>query len=610
MTKQKSAGYFYLLKWMLNQLPNRKYHLFWLLFICMLVSALLETFALGAIAFFASAISDPEIVMESKYFNVIKQYISPKQAITYQHLIIGSGVLLIVLVVFKNMVKGVVTYLIPRFSVGIEAFFGQMLLGGFLNLPYEWHLSKNSADLINSVQWRYYLGRGIILPTLKLANDFLMVSVMLISLLVVQPLVSLGVFFTLGSVASFIYFNQRNRLDKLATKSKDHSLLINKETTMAIQGVKDVKIAKMENAFIRNFVKNEHSFAKIHALQQFFIGFPVFVLETVGFIMLAVSIWAMMFFSNASTAEITGTITLLAVTGWRALPAVNQILSSLTGIRVALPFIQNQIEYIHQIEKGIIFNKSNIKSIQQENVFCNRFSFNNVSFKYHESEINILHDISFEVKKGKTVGIIGSSGAGKSTLVDIITGIHTPLDGEICVDGNHLDHNLLPHWLGLIGYVPQSPYIFDGSMAENIAFGDRGGEIDRERVLECCEMASMTDFIKDLPSGIDTPIGERGVKISGGQKQRVAIARALYNHPEIMIFDEATSSLDTKSEKAIQKTIYSFKGKQTLIIIAHRLSTVVDCDYLIWLEKGHIKMIGPPKDVLDEYKEKNNSLVN
>ena len=187
--------------------------------------------------------------------------------------------------------------------------------------------------------------------------------------------------------------------------------------------------------------------------------------------------------------------------------------------------------------------------------------------------------------------------------MELITGLFSPSKGRILVDGKVLNSELLPDWLGLIGYVPQSPYIYDGTLAENVAFGSQGAEIDRDRVSECCNMASMQDFMGNMPNGVDSFIGERGVKLSGGQQQRVAIARALYNRPEIMIFDEATSSLDNKSEKAIQNTIYSFKGKQTLIIIAHRLSTVVDCDYLIWMEKGTVKMIGKPDEVLANYQD-------
>ena len=219
----------------------------------------------------------------------------------------------------------------------------------------------------------------------------------------------------------------------------------------------------------------------------------------------------------------------------------------------------------------------------------------------------VLEDISFMIKKGQTTGFIGCSGAGKSTLVDILIGLLVPSAGKVLVDGRELDNMGRLAWMKTVGYVPQSPYIYDGTLAGNIAFGLSESEIDRELVLECCRKASMQDILDNLPQGIDTPIGERGVRLSGGQQQRVVIARALYPRPEVMIFDEATSSLDSKSEKAIQNTIYGLRGNQTLIIIAHRLATVKECDFLVWIENGKAKMIGTPAGVLDKYE---NSLHN
>ena len=597
------TSYFQAFKWIFNHLPRRRVKQFWLLFIGMSGSALLETSALAAIAFFASAVSDPKAVLHSKYITILKQYLASDFLFSIQSLIVGTGIVMIILVILKNIVKGFVSYWVARFSATLEAYFGKILLGGFLNMNYEWHLSKNSADLVMAMNWRGYFGRSFITPILQLFNDLLMVIVMLLALLFVQPMISLIVLVVLGGTSAFIYGNIRARIARIATMAREYQLAINKEATMAIHGVKDVKISKKEKKFEKKFTDNAIPLAGIFGLQQFFSGLPVFILETAGFIMLAVSIWIMMFLSESSAAVITGTIALLAVTAWRVLPAVSRILGSITALRKSLPFINNQIKYVKQFENMAVSSNPSKNPVMSAPVFENSIKFENVSFSYDGAEIQALSDLDFVIEKGKTIGIIGVSGAGKSTLVELITGLFTPSKGRILVDGKILDKDLLPDWLGLIGYVPQSPYIYDGTLAENVAFGSEGDEIDRARVIECCDMASMHDFMDNLPNGIDSFIGERGVKLSGGQQQRVAIARALYNGPEIMIFDEATSSLDTKSEKAIQNTIYSFKGKQTLILIAHRLSTVVDCDYLIWLEKGIVKMIGKPDEVLANYQD-------
>jgi ATP-binding cassette, subfamily B, bacterial PglK len=522
-------------------------------------------------------------------------------------LILVSSFLVIILITCKNSVKAVVTYWTTRFGAGIEAYFGEILLKGFLRLPYQWHLTRNSADLVNAVNWRVYLGRSFFEPCLKIFNNVLMVAIMLTTLFVIQPLVSVIIFMVLGSSAYFIYTVIKRQLDRIATKAKDYQLVINKEITMAVHGIKDVKISRKENIFVLKFVKKVVPLAKIFGIQNFYSGAPILILETIGFVMLCLSICIMLLWGKTSTAYATGTMALLAVTAWKALPAVNQILGSITTARNALPYISNEIDYFTLIEADKSIKQDT--TLQQPLDFSKSIKFNKVGFSYQDNSKEVIHDLSFEIEKGQTIGIIGTSGAGKSTLVDLLIGLLVPVKGTIRIDDQVLTRELLPKWLKITGYVPQSPYIYDGTLAENVAFGMDNINIDRSRVRECCTMASMDDFINDLPDNIDSSIGERGIKLSGGQQQRVAIARALYNKPEIMIFDEATSSLDTNSEKAIQKTIYSFKGRQTLIIIAHRLTTVEDCDKVIWLEKGRIKMIGKPEKILRVYNVSNPNVI-
>jgi ABC-type multidrug transport system fused ATPase/permease subunit len=566
----------------------------------MTFAGLLETTALGSVAFFASAVTDPDVVLSSKYLVYIKQLINADFLDTSKGLILISSFLVIILITCKNSVKAIVTYSITCFGADIEAYFGEILLNGFLRLPYQWHLTCNSADLVNSVNWRTFFGGHFFQPCLRIFNNILMVVIMMTALFVVQPVVSVIIFIVLGSTAYFIYIVIKRQLDHISTVARDYQLDINREITMAIHGIKDVKISQKENIFVLKFIKKAMPLSKILGIQKFYSEAPVLILETIGFVMLCLSICAMLLWNEASTAYATGTMALLAVTAWKTLPAVNQILGNITIARKALPYISKQIDYFTLIEAE--------KSIKQDTTiepldFSKTIKFNNVNFSYQDNGKEVIDDLSFDIEKGQTIGIIGTSGAGKSTLVDLLIGLLVPVKGTIQIDAQILTNKLLPKWLKITGYVPQSPYIYDGTLAENVAFGMDNINIDRSRVRECCTMASMDDFINDLPDNIDSSIGERGVKLSGGQQQRVAIARALYNKPEVMIFDEATSSLDTNSEKAIQKTIYSFKGRLTLIIIAHRLSTVQDCDKVIWLEKGRIKMIGKSEEVLKVYNQ-------
>ncbi len=605
--KVKSTySYIYIFKWIYNRLQKFRKKQFWILFAGMLCVASLETVAIGSVALFASAITDPVNVLSSNHINFIKQIIETDFLNSAKGLIIVSGLLMVSLMALKNIIKAFSNYGITRFSIVMEAYFGEILLNGFLKLPYQWHLSRNSADLVNAVQWRIFLGRNFFQPCLTILNDILMISILLIMLFIVQPINLVIILVVLGGSAYFIYTVVRVLIDKTATIATNYYLTINKEATMSIHGIKDVKISQKENAFVLKFVEKALPLSKVSATQRFYSDSPVFILETVGFGMLYLSICVMLLKFNVTTAYITGSMALLAVTAWRVFPTVSKILGSATAMRGALPYISNVIEYFTFIEadKNILLQKK----VNTFDPFCfsKCIKFNDISFFYQDSERIILQNLNFEIKKGETIGVIGASGSGKSTLVDLLIGLLNPVDGEITIDDSVLTPELLPQWLKMIGYVSQSPYIHDGTIAENVAFGMNPDSINKGNVKKCCSMAAMDDFLYDLPGNIDSFIGERGVKLSGGQQQRVAIARALYNKPEIMVFDEATSSLDTKSEKLIQDTIYSFKGKQTLIIVAHRLSTVKDCDKIIWLDKGKIMLQGESENILMKYKKRMN----
>jgi ABC-type multidrug transport system fused ATPase/permease subunit len=601
MSGKQRYSYIRSFKWVYSRLQPLSIRQLWLLFFGMAFTAGLETLALGSVAFFASCMTDPNAMIASKYVKAIQELIGGPVIFSRKELILGSGIAMVSLILLKNSFRATITYWIYRFGTAMEAYFGRILIDGFLKLPYQWHLSVNSADLINSLQWRVYLGRNFFQPCLKIFNNILMVVIMLAALFVIQPLISLIVIAVIGTSSFFIYKIIRTRIDAVSARGRDYAVAINKEVSMAIQGIKDVKISRKEDLFTLKFSQKADPLSRIFGTQELLGELPVLILETIGFGLIFFSIFFMLVLMDRSTAYVTGVMTILAVTAWKALPAINRILRNVTKVRNSLPYLATQEEYIETIENH---QKGLTETDNQPLYFSSRIDFSDVGFSYKGSENKVLDKVDFYINKGETVGIIGKSGAGKSTLVDLLIGLLAPTSGAVLVDGTPLDKRTHQAWLSMTGYVPQSSFIYDGTLAENIAFGIERDQIDRKRVLECCHMAAMDDFVDDLPDSIDSRIGERGVRLSGGQQQRVAIARALYNKPEVMIFDEATSALDSRSEKAIQKTIYSFKGKQTLIIIAHRLSTLKECDSIIWIESGKIKMKNRAVDVLRGYEKR------
>jgi len=584
-----------------NILPRRRKYQFLIILIATLCMSVGETIVLGGIAFFASLISDTEKVLNNEKLLYIIDLIDYEPLADPKNLIICVSILVVFLVASKNITKAIVGYLSIRFSTIVEGLFAKELLSGFLQMHYEWHLSQNSADLILvTANWRNYIGRQFVSSVLLLSSDGSMVVIMLITLIVVQPLVSIIVISILGTTSFLLLTSVRRKLDRVALEKRNYDQTINEQSTKMIHGFKDVKISGKKDMFLNQYNKSLLHISWIEGTQRVIAGLPTWLLETMGFFMISFSICFMLFFLGHSVAMVSGTITLLAVTAWRVLPALNRILGQITKLRNIAPYVEKMLGYYSEIQLNQQRNmENNAYNTSKSIVFKAQIHLKDISFTYHNANQFALKNIHMTIKKGSIIGIIGHSGAGKSTLVDILSGMLHPTYGKVFVDDIELNSEALRQlWTTKLGYVPQTPYIFDGTVAENIAFEIDQKRIDKNRVLQCCQMAAMNDFLNDLPSGINSYIGERGVRLSGGQRQRISIARTLYQEPELIIFDEATSSLDNMNEKIIQNTIYSLRGKQTVVIIAHRLTTVESCDIIFELEKGTLKNMGTPQEIL------------
>jgi len=564
----------------------------------MICLSVFETTVLGSIAFFASAISDMERVIQSNYLIYLENFTGANFSLDSKQLIIFLSITVVILVILKNFFQAFVNYWSIRFAALVEGIFGEKILTGILNMPYEWHLSQNSSDLLLvSANWRSFIGRKFIYLLIQLIADMLLIIIMLTTLLIVQPIVSIFIISIIGASNYILFTIVRRKLDVVALQSLNLDQKINQQATKMIHGFKDVKISGKQKVFIDQYRLDLYQLSKIQAYQQVISGIPVWLLELIGFLMISFSICFMLFVMNFSVARVSGTVTLLAVTAWRVLPAFSRILSKISTMRNVIPYIEKIMAYHSEIESNHKNKHHNAETVIGD--FSNNIQFKNVSFLYKNSTRYALKNVTLTIQKGSTIGIIGRSGSGKSTFVDILTGLLSPTQGHIYIDNECIDrYDLRIQWMTKLGYVPQTPYIFDGTIAENIAFEIDPKNINKQKVLECCHMAAMDDFINDLPHGLDSNIGERGVRLSGGQRQRVSIARALYQDPEIIIFDEATSALDEKNEKAIQQTISRLRGKQTLLIVAHRLTTVESCDIIYQFNQGKVEKKGLPNEIL------------
>jgi ABC-type multidrug transport system fused ATPase/permease subunit len=324
---------------------------------------------------------------------------------------------------------------------------------------------------------------------------------------------------------------------------------------------------------------------------------PAWVLEVVGFTVIPVTLYLMLRFYDASMARITGVLTMIMLASWRILPILNRSLSCLVaarGVRHAAMECLAKVEYVRN-------NPLEASAAPDPDFVLNGdIVFQNVCFRYPAAAEDCLHDLNFTIECGKCTGIVGVSGAGKSTVVSILSGLLRPASGAMPVGGRELSPSALVAYSLQVGYVPQTPYIMPGTLAENVAFSSWGKAYDEERVLRVCRLAAL-DVVDKHPQGIRLPIGEKGAGLSGGQAQRLSIARALYADPALLILDEATSALDSATETAIMNTIYALPQSITTVVIAHRLSTVRNCDALLWIDGGRLVESGPAGVVLEHY---------
>jgi ABC-type multidrug transport system fused ATPase/permease subunit len=367
-----------------------------------------------------------------------------------------------------------------------------------------------------------------------------------------------------------------------------------------MNGIREVLIYRQQPVFFKKFEDACLGGVKSRAFLSIAPPIPPWVLEVVGFAVIPITLWFMITLYDSPMPEIAAVLTMIMLAAWRILPLFNRALSCIISVRSMRPMAVKCLDRLEDIDKNPI---NPPPTPDPEYRFERDIALEKVSFRYHSASSDALRDISLRIPKNGQIGIIGSSGSGKSTLAGILSGLLDATSGAVKVDGKPLSPGGLAAYTMSVGYVPQSPYILPGTVAENVAFSQWGKAWDEDKVKAACKMAAL-DIVEKHEKGVLIPLGERGAGLSGGQIQRVSIARVLYADPSLLILDEATSALDQGTEAAIKDTISALKGKITAVIIAHRLSTVSDCDEVVWLEGGRLVEQGPPDEVLPRYERR------
>ncbi|MEZ0232424.1 MAG: ABC transporter ATP-binding protein [Methylophilaceae bacterium] len=548
------------------------------LLLLMIVGMLLETLGVGllvpVLAFMAQ--SNP-LAEHPRLAALIARWGNP----TASQLIIIGMCLLVAIYAFKAIFLALLNWRQARFVFKLQANLSQRLFSGYLYQPYTFHLQRNSSQLIQTISNETgQFSRGAMLPGMILLTEGLVLLGIGSLLLVIEPIGACLVMLILFGAGGIFYSLSRSRSVRWGKARQFHEGMAIQHLQQGLGGAKAVKLAGRENDFLTQFSAHNKSSANIWEKQITLQALPRLWLEFLAVLGLAILVTTLLL-RGASVASLIPTIGLFAAAAFRLMPSFNRVLTAIQNLRFALP-VTNRL-----IDELALFDNAH----QGEDIgafdFHHEIHLENVSYSYPDAMDSALKNVNITIKKGASLGIVGSSGAGKSTFVDVILGLLPPANGKVYVDNADIQDNLRG-WMKMIGYVPQHIYLTDDSLRNNIAFGIPPEQIDDDAIWHSLKAAQLEDFVRNMPEGLATVVGERGVKLSGGQRQRIGIARALYNDPPVLVLDEATSALDAITEQGVMNAVRELHGKKTILIIAHRLSTVAHCDFVITLEAGQV----------------------
>lgn len=552
-----------------------------LLFLLMIIMAFFEVLGVGSIMPFLSVLGNPETIETNKYLSTVYNYFNFENKDSF---LMFLGTFALFMLFISAAIRSITSYARFRFSNLRRHSLGQKLLKKYLQQPYSFFLSRNSSDVSKVILSETDLAVGqAILPSLNLLTYIIMTIALICFLILVDPILAFILASVFGGFYIIMYFSVKNHLSKIGNLRNEANTNRFKITSETIGGIKDLKILGREKIYLDSFKKPSYEFSHFQSISATLVEVPQFLVEVVAFgALLAMAMYTLADEGN-EVGSILPILGLYAMGALKLKPAINIIYKSLGTMKFAESAINNITEDLKQSSQYIDIKNDN-KRLKLEN----SLKLDNLNFVYPNTVKMALENINIDIEANTTVGIIGTTGAGKSTLIDMILGLLYPTKGRILIDQKELNLNNIRQWQNSIGYVPQNIFLSDDSITKNIAFGLEKDAINIEQVKNAARMAQIHKFIISLEDDYNTVIGERGVRLSGGQRQRLGIARALYHNPELLVLDEATSALDNKTELEVMKAINNMSGSKTIIMIAHRLSTVERCDKIIKLENGKI----------------------
>lgn len=548
----------------------------------MVIGSFLELLAISVFSPFIDAIMNPDELLDNSillfFFNLLKLG-------SMEMFLAMLSASIIAIYVVKNVYTIVEKNLIYKFSYRFQREISTGLLRAYMHEPYTFHLNKNISILQRSMQEDTdQFTKGIIHIMELVAEVFVCVAIG-IYLFAVSKSITIIVVILLVICLAFFSLISKKYSSKWGREGQQYKSKIYQWMNQSLGGVKEIKVLNRENSFIKQYDSYFAKYVRVLRLSRLIGIVPKYIIEMVCMTGLLFAIIFKIFFGSKSLAEFVPQLAVFAVAAFRLLPSVGRINEHLSAILYAVPSFDLIYHDLREVEE---------LSIQEEKQeegwhFKEKIEVKNITYCYPDGEVNVIQNANFIINRGQTVAFIGASGAGKSTIVDVLLGLLPPVRGKIYADGMNIYKNLAT-WQKEIGYIPQTIYLSDDTIKNNIAFGIKDEEIDEESIIHALQQAQLYEFVDSLPEGWNTFVGDRGVRLSGGQRQRIGIARALYHNPEILVLDEATSALDNETELAVMEAIEKLQGEKTILIIAHRLTTIQNADIIFEVGGGKVEL--------------------
>lgn len=565
-----------------------------LLLVMVTIMAFLEAAGVASILPFLSVLGNPETIQANPLLNRLFLDLGFQSVEAF---LVALGVFAFAMVLLAAIFRIVTKYAMDRYTHMRRHSIGERLLEVYLRQPYAFFLNRHSGDLAKSILSEVdQLVGNVFKPGLDIVAHAFVALALVALLFMADPWLALGASVVIGGLYLIIFSTVKGRLVQLGQERAAANRQRFKAAGEAISGIKDIKLLGKEAAYVSRFRPSSVRFARHQATNETVSQVPKYLIEAIG-VGGIVAIALILIATGGGMSEVLPVLGLYAFAGYRLLPAAQHIYGGLAKLRFGVGAIDVVYEDLDQ--------KSSLAEIHGEAPEAlrprHRIEFCDVTFAYPYARGPAVRNITLSIPVGTSTGLVGTTGAGKTTLVDLLLGLLAPSSGTVLVDETPITDRNVRAWQRAIGYVPQEIFLTDTTVAENIALGVPLTDIDREAVERCARLAQVDQFIlTELPEGYDTEVGERGVRLSGGERQRIGIARALYHDPDVLVFDEATSALDNVTERAVMDALRSVGRRKTVVIIAHRLSTVQGCDNIVLLEHGEVKVTGSFAELIQD----------